>query len=368
MAPSSCNPETTPGIAFVLGTRPEMIKLAPVARLLPGQARLFHTGQHFDANLSGNVWESMGLPAPEAVFDVGGKSRATQIGSATAALAEAFEQHRPRAVVVHGDTNATVAGALAANSLGIPLVHIEAGLRSRDRAMPEEHNRVMVDHISDVLFAPTEVNRDNLLAEGIAAERVIVTGNTVVEAVIEQLPSVQEQHEIVAAYGATPNRFVLATLHRPENTDDTVNLQSVVEDLAGIDSPVLFPVHPRTRAKLHATGLIHHLGGVRLLDPLSPREFLALAATSALLISDSGGLQEECSVLKRPLIVVRRSTERPEVIGTFAVQVPAGSGIGARANEWLARIDDIHASLAEVASPYGDGTASALIADHLATI
>ncbi|MFI2705809.1 non-hydrolyzing UDP-N-acetylglucosamine 2-epimerase [Cellulosimicrobium composti] len=346
----------------MLGTRPEMVKLAGIVRELGDQARIFHTGQHYDPSLSSEVWQSLGLPVPEAVLDVGGGSRAAQVGGALLALDEIFRSCPPRAVVVQGDTNATLAGALAANANSIPLVHVEAGLRSHDRAMPEEHNRVLVDHIADVLCAPTQTNRANLIEEAISSARVHVTGNTVVEAVQAQALPDDEQELVLARHGLRAGGYVLATIHRPENTDDQHTLETVLHELGKVRSRVVLPLHPRTRARVEQAGLEGLLSPLTVIEPLSPPQFLALAAHCAVMVSDSGGLQEECSVLKRPLLVVRRSTERPEVMGTFAERVTPGPAIADTVNAWLGDIASIHARLARLPSPYGDGSASSRIA------
>jgi len=350
------------GIAVVLGTRPEMVKLAGIIAELGEQARVFHTGQHYDPALSGDVWSSLGLPEPEAVLDVGGATRAVQVASALHQLDVHFAERPPRAVVVQGDTNATLAGALAANAHDIPLIHVEAGLRSFDRAMPEEHNRVMVDHLSDLLCAPTSTNVANLRAENVAAGRVLLTGNTVVEAVDAQRLDDRAAAAVLDAHGLTPNRYVLATFHRPENTDPLDVLTTILEELAKIDAEVVAPLHPRTRSRIEKAGLSHLLAPLTVIDPVPPAEFLALAGNAAVLVSDSGGVQEECSVLKRPLLVVRASTERPEVIGTFAERTNPGPEISLIVNEWLDGLTAKHAELARTPSPYGDGSASARIA------
>jgi UDP-N-acetylglucosamine 2-epimerase (non-hydrolysing) len=339
-----------------------MIKLAQVAHELGDQARVFHTGQHYDAAMSGSVWTGLGMPDPELVLTVGGRSRAQQIGGATTALDAAFAADPPSAVIVQGDTNATLAGALVANAQGIPLVHVEAGLRSHDRQMPEEHNRVMVDHLADLLCAPTMTNVAHLRSEGIPAVRIRRTGNTVVEAVEGQLPSAAARQETLEALGLRRDAFVLATIHRPENTDDTGNLHTILAELGRLDADVVLPLHPRTRARVQAAGFESLLEPLQVISPLPPAKFLGLAASSGAIVSDSGGLQEECSVIKRPLLVVRNSTERPEVIGSFAQRVLPGPEISARVNAWLADLGNVHDALSVLPSPYGDGTASAQIA------
>lgn len=346
-------------VAFVLGTRPELIKLAPLIRRLGDSAMVVHTGQHYDANMSEQFLAELSIGAPSLHVGVGGKSRGAQIGDAISSLDRAFADDRPDAIVVHGDTNATVAGALAANAREIPLVHLEAGLRSFDRAMPEEHNRVVVDHLSDLCLAPTETNRANLAAEGIGGNKVLMIGNTVVDAVIEHLPTAPQRAEILGRHGLAPRRYVLSTLHRPENVDHPETLGSILAQLADLDVPVVMPMHPRTLAACRANGLGTLLDRLEVRDPMGYGEFLALAAESALMISDSGGVQEESSVVKRPVLVVRRSTERPEILGTFAHLVPAGPAIGRHASSILASIDQTIERLEVLPSPYGDGSSSA---------
>nr|WP_306334231.1 UDP-N-acetylglucosamine 2-epimerase (non-hydrolyzing) [Streptomyces sp. KL118A] len=360
-------------VAVVLGTRPELVKMAPLVRALGAAARLIHTGQHYDDSLSGRFLAELGLPEPTLLAGVGGQTRAVQISVALAQLDAEFAARPPHAVVVQGDTNAALSGALAANARDLPLVHIEAGLRSHDRAMPEEHNRVLIDQLSDVLCAATEDNRANLTAESIPAERIAVTGNTVVEAVCDALPGPDERAALLAAHGLTPDAYVLATVHRPENTDDPAALRAVLTELAALAAqvPVLVPLHPRTRARAEAAGLEGLLAPLTLLPPIGYGEFLALARHAALLVSDSGGVQEEATVLGRPLVVVRRSTERPEAMAAgFAELVAPGPEVGRAARHRLAEGDAGLRRLARTPSPFGDARASqrilALLTDLVA--
>ena len=374
MSASSHDGVFTDSVTFVLGTRPEIVKLAPLARLFGERARVAYTGQHYDALMSEIFFTECGLRAPDALLEVGGQTRAEQIGLALGRLDRCFAAGAPSAVVVQGDTNSALAGALAANARGIPLVHVEAGLRSHDRAMPEEHNRVLIDHVADLLCAPTEANAANLRAEGIDPRRVAVTGNTVVEALLEALPQPAQRAKLLAESGVEAGRYVLATVHRPENTDDAVRLGAIMSELTALGEagwPVLFPVHPRTRAALR----IAYPGGlperVVMCEPLGYRDFLALAAECALLVSDSGGIQEEATVLRRPLIVVRRSTERPEALDGFAVLVEPGPAIGEHARRLLADVPGVLRRLDGLRSPFGDGQASprieALIRERFTT-
>jgi UDP-N-acetylglucosamine 2-epimerase (non-hydrolysing) len=348
-----------PGSAVVvLGTRPEIIKLAEVIQRLGPAGRVAYTGQHYDDNLAGIFFREFGLDVETASCQVGGLSRGEQIGEAVSKLTRHLIERPARVVVVQGDTNAALAGALAANSTGTALVHVEAGLRSRDRNMPEEHNRVLVDHLADLCCAPTDVGAANLAAEGIAPERVVVTGNTVVEAVERLLPAQERRLSLLASHGLAPREYIVATFHRPENVDNRRRLELILRELRGLPLPVLLPLHPRTAARIAGAGLGHLLDGLRVVDPVPYSTFLALAAECACLVSDSGGIQEEASVLKRPVVVVRASTERPEVLGVFAELVPAGDAIRRTVTAWLEDIAAVHRRLASTPSPYGDGSAS----------
>ena len=349
-------------IAVVLGTRPEIIKLAHIIRLLGEAALVIHTGQHYDPKLSGSFFPEMGLEEPEIFLEVGGLTRGAQIGIATQKIDQLFGERRPQAVIVQGDTNSVLAGAVAGNAREVAICHIEAGLRSFDRAMPEEHNRVLTDHLADLCCAPTDVNVENLANEGITGERVVLTGNTIVEAVTELLASESEQAAMADAHGVEPGRFVLSTFHRPENVDNPESYRSILEQLAALDLPVVLPLHPRSVKRAEEHGLGGLLAKLRVVEPIGYREFLGLEAAAALLISDSGGVQEEASIVKTPLVVVRNSTERPEVIGTFATRVGPGDEIGAAAAEMLGRDLTAHST------PYGDGSASRRSLEALANL
>lgn len=355
-------------VALVLGTRPEIIKLSELIRLLGPAAHVVYTGQHYDDQLGPAFFAELGLPAPDAVFAVGGTPRGAQIGEAVKLLDEHFARRRPAAVVVQGDTNATVAGALAANARGIPLVHVEAGLRSFDRAMPEEHNRVVTDHLADLCCAATTGNRSNLLAEGIPAERITVTGNTVIEALRRLLPGPERRRALLDHLGLSGSRFVLATFHRPENVDDPERLETVLRELGALPYPVVLPLHPRTAARVEAFGLGDLLAKLNVLEPAAYGTFLALAAECAVLVSDSGGVQEEATVVGRPVLVVRNSTERSEALGAFARLVGAGPAIGSVVGEWAEDLAGVHGRLAATPSPFGDGTASRRCLEGLTTL
>lgn len=344
-------------VAMVFGTRPEVVKLAPLLWHLGPAARTIHTGQHPITSLV-EVLTDLGLTEPDTACTISLTPRGQQVGEAVIALTQALSALEPDVVVVQGDTNSTLAGALAATSLDLPLVHVEAGLRAFDRRLPEERNRVVVDHLADLLCAPTETAREHLRREGIPDDRIVVTGNTVVDAAHRCLPTADERVALRARYRVDADAYVLATFHRTENVDHHDPLATIIDELSRLPLPVLLPVHPRTADRAERAGIELTRGSVRAIAPLGYREFLALAADAALLITDSGGVQEEASVVGRPVVVVRRSTERPELLGTVTTLVPPGPEIGDTARAILAELPAVHQRLANLASPFGDGHAA----------
>jgi UDP-N-acetylglucosamine 2-epimerase (non-hydrolysing) len=353
-----------PHIAAVVGTRPEIVKLASIVRMLGERARLLHTCQHTDEELSGVFLAAAGL-RPETLDGICGQPRHAQIGRMVERLGAAFTRRPPAAVLVQGDTNTASAAAQAGNYAGVPVVHVEAGLRSFDRAMPEELNRCMISVLADLHCAPTERAAANLRREGIPASRIIRTGNTIVEATLEMAPDDAAAREIASGLGAAPGQYVLATIHRPENTDDPQRLRTILDELAKLGLPVLFPLHPRTRLAVGRSGLTAVLGRLRPIPPADHRTFLGLARHARLIVSDSGGVQEECTVLKRPLIVIRNSTERPEAIEAgFAHLVQPGPVIGHLGRQ-LINDEGLSERLAAIGCPFGDGKASERITARL---
>ncbi|MFH9263092.1 non-hydrolyzing UDP-N-acetylglucosamine 2-epimerase [Streptomyces sp. NPDC017546] len=352
------------GAAVVLGTRPEVVKLAGVIRGLGDAARVVHTGQHYNDALSGGIFRGLGLPEPQTrIRRIGGLPRLGQVSSMIDQLGRVFETERPAVVVVQGDTNSASAAAQAAHYLGIEVLHVEAGLRSHDRTMPEEINRRIIGVLADVHCAPTRGAVAHLRAEGVARERIHLTGNTVVEAVLASLPGPVARAAVLREHRVRPGGFVLATVHRPENTDDPVRLGQLLGELAGLGLPVLLPIHPRTAARARQYELGRRLSALRVVDPVDHATFLALAHGARLLISDSGGVQEECTVIKKPLVVVRNNTERPEAMDSgFAVLAAPGPEVGSRARALLAD-PGLAARLAARPSPFGDGRASERIVE-----
>ena len=348
----------SPYIAVVVGTRPEIVKLAPIVRLLGSGARLLHSLQHSDEELSGVFLSAARLPQPETLSGISGTPRHTQIGRMVEQFGAIFATRPPVAVVVQGDTNTASAAAQAGNYLGSPVVHVEAGLRSFDRAMPEEINRCVVGVLADLHCAPTARAVANLRAEGIPADRIVLTGNTIVEATVGMLPDEAEARTIVTGMGAEPGEYVLATIHRPENTDDPLRLRTILDELSKLGLPVLAPLHPRTRLAADRHGLTEAIDRLLPVPPVDHRTFLGLARLARLIISDSGGVQEECTVLKKPLIVIRNSTERPESVEAgFAHLIRPGPAIGDLGRQLIGDAG-LGERLRQLPCPFGDGQAS----------
>jgi UDP-N-acetylglucosamine 2-epimerase (non-hydrolysing) len=326
-------------IVHVVGARPNFMKIAPLMAALGrrgARQKLVHTGQHFDEKMSGVFFEELGLPRPDVDLGVGSGTHGEQTGKVLVAFEKALlaEAPRPDAVVVPGDVNSTVAAALAAAKLGIPVVHLEAGLRSFDRSMPEELNRVVTDHLSDLLLTPSADADENLRREGIPAARVARVGNLMIDTLRAHLPRARALR-VPASLGLATGRYAVVTLHRPSNVDDPVVLARLLAALAEVARivPVVFPVHPRTRARLAQGDLAGAARALRLAEPLGYLEFLSLTADAALVLTDSGGLQEESTALGVPCLTLRENTERPvtvsegtnEVVGTDPERITAAA-------------------------------------------
>lgn len=304
-------------LLHVVGARPNFMKVAPVwaALALRAQVRqtLVHTGQHYDANMSDVFFAQLGLPEPDENLGVGSGSHAMQ----TAQIMIGFERlaldRRPDLVLVYGDVNSTVAAALVCAKLLIPIAHVEAGLRSFDRTMPEEINRLLTDQLADLLFTPSRDGNANLQAEGIPSHKIHCVGNVMIDTLARLLPLAAQRWEGPALGPWRDRPFVLVTLHRPSNVDDAAMLADIMAALADISRtfPVLFPVHPRTRRRLQESGWSPAAPDLHLSDPLSYLDFLALQQRAAAVITDSGGVQEESTYLGVPCFTVRANTERP---------------------------------------------------------
>jgi len=301
-------------IVYVVGTRPNFVKTAPViaalrARIPAGRHAIVHTGQHYDRLMSEIFLEELGVPAPDHMLEVGSGSHAQQTARVMERLEPVLADERPDLVVVPGDVNSTVAAALTAAKLQIPVAHIEAGLRSFDRTMPEELNRIVTDQLAEQLYIHSPEAEDNLHAEGISAERIHLVGNTMIDTLVA-LEGRFRGAGAAAKLGVEPGGFVLVTLHRPALVDGPL-LSETIAQLASLarELPVVFPVHPRTRSMMESIDAEHP--GLLLCDPLGYLDFLSLLADARAVLTDSGGIQEETTYLGIPCFTLRANTERP---------------------------------------------------------
>ncbi len=306
-------------IALVAGTRPNFMKIAPIQRALARRGaalRLIHTGQHFDPSMSAVFFRDLGLPAPDVTLAAGGGTHAEQTAAALVGVERELAQHRPAIVVVVGDVTSTLAAALAAAKLGIPIAHVEAGLRSRDWTMPEEINRVLTDQLADLLLYPSPDAAENLLAEGVPEERLAFAGNVMIDSLYAALG---HRTDVLGRLGLRARTYAVATLHRPVNVDTEGSLSATLDALAAIAArlPLVFPVHPRTVARAEALGLaprLHATPGLMAVEPLGYDDFVTLMADARLVATDSGGIQEETTVLGIPCLTLRTGTERPVTV------------------------------------------------------
>lgn len=349
--------------ALVLGTRPEIIKMAPVVRALEKRKADFfvlHTGQHYSYNLDRVFFEQLRLPAAKYNLEVGSASHAEQTGRILVGVERVLQKEEPDTVLVLGDTNSVFAGALAAVKLGIKMGHIEAGLRSYDRTMPEEINRVLTDHCADLLFAPTEKSKQILLGEGIAEAKIFVTGNTIVDAVCQNLELAKNQKNILETLNLKPKEYFLVTLHRQENVDSRDRFASVLSGLRKVSGefqlPIIYPVHPHSRRRLNEFGL--QTMGLTLIEPVDYFGFLQLENSARLILTDSGGVQEESCILGVPCVTLRDNTERPETL-------EVGSNIlsGTRPDKILECTRLMLNRKNDWQNPFGDGKAGERIVD-----
>ena len=301
-------------VATILGARPQFIKAAAVSRELRKQVDevLVHTGQHYDGNMSQVFFDELDIPPPKYNLGIGSGGHGTQTGAMLAAIEEVLLKEKPDRVLVYGDTNSTLAGALAAAKLHVPVAHVEAGLRSFNRRMPEEINRVLTDHVSDLLFCPSETAVANLTAEGIRTG-VHRVGDVMREALMHAVAVARRRSDVLERLGVRAGGYALATIHRAENTDDPARLERLVSALQEISLhlPVIFPVHPRTRGKLH---LPKASGDLRLLEPQGYLDMVLLEAGADVILTDSGGIQKEAYWLRIPCVTLRNETEWVETV------------------------------------------------------
>lgn len=341
-------------IISVVGARPQFVKLAPIhkAAVAAGVDHVIvHTGQHYDPMLSDVFFEDLGIGTPHVHLGVGSGSHGVQTGAMLGALDAVFDEHRPDWVLVYGDTNSTVAAALSAVKMHLPVAHLEAGLRSFNRRMPEEHNRVMTDHAADLLLAPTQVAVDHLTREGLA-ERTVLVGDVMTDVLFEVRDQVAGRPSpLVAELGLDAGEHYVATIHRAENTDDPGRLAEVAAALSGLDRPVVLLAHPRVVAKAAQHGISLTDGSLIAHPPLAYPDLIAAALGSAGVVTDSGGLQKEAFLLGVPCTTVRTETEWVETV-QLGWNVLANSADEIAAGVTRPRPADTDAA------PYGDGHAA----------
>jgi len=345
-------------IAIVVGTRPEIIKMAPVVRELERTNTDFfilHTGQHYSYNLDRVFFEQLQLPYAKYNVEVGSGSHAEQTAKILIGVEKVLQHESPDIVLVEGDTNSVLASALAAVKLRIKVGHIEAGLRSYDRQMPEEINRTLTDHCADYLFAPTEKAKAILVGEGIPVEKIFITGNTIVDAVYQNLEIARQRGNTLNSLQLNPKEYFLVTLHRQENVDNPARLLSILKGLEkvadGFHLPIIYPIHPRSRKRIEEFDLKPQ--NLRLIAPIDFLGFLQLESNARLILTDSGGVQEEACILGVPCVTLRDNTERPETLevgsnilaGTTPQKIVECSKVMlGRGNDWQ--------------NPFGDGKAA----------
>lgn len=359
-------------VMSIVGARPQLVKLAAVAAAFPGTGHehvIVHTGQHYDADLSDVFFDGLGIPDPDIHLGVGSGSHGVQTGAVLGALDPILEEHRPDWVLVYGDTNSTLAGAVSAVKLHLRVAHLEAGLRSFNRRMPEEHNRVLTDHAADILLAPTEEAMRHLAAEGLG-ERSVLTGDVMVDICLRIRDAVLagRHPRPVLPEGVDPDEpYLLATLHRAENTDDPARLGALVESMAELPVPVALLAHPRLIARAEQHGIKLDTGALHVGRPLPYAGLVAAVLGARGVVTDSGGLQKEAYLLGRPCTTLRSETEWPETLkGGWNVLAAQPWDFGA--DEWNT-IATRSAPEEERGTPYGDGHAAErviqVLAEHL---
>ncbi len=361
-------------VMSIVGARPNFMKIAPIVSQLAAASGAFesilvHTGQHYDAKLSEVFFTELGIPAPDVNLNVGSGSHAQQTAAIMAAFEPVLVEHRPDVLIVVGDVNSTLACALVAAKLGVPVGHVEAGLRSFDRTMPEEINRLLTDQLSDLLFTSEPGARDNLVREGIDDSKIHFVGNVMIDTLLAHRVRARER-DVPTQLGLVPRSYALLTLHRPSNVDDEATFERIVQALAeiGRDLPIIFPVHPRTRpviARSAQAATLVERGGLRLVDPLGYVEFLGLMESSRVVLTDSGGVQEETTILGVPCLTLRENTERPVTI-THGTNRIVGTDPARILEAWQSVAG--RTATASVAPPLWDGRAASRIVQVLQTL
>jgi UDP-GlcNAc3NAcA epimerase len=355
-------------VLTIVGARPQFIKASPVSKALRTAGigeTLLHTGQHYDPGMSQVFFDELGIPAPQIHLNIGSGPHGEQTGLMLAAIERAILANRPDVVLVYGDTNSTLAGALAAAKLHIPIAHVEAGLRSHNKRMPEEINRVVADAVSDTLFAPTQTAVDNLAAEGRAPSSVVYTGDVMYDAALMHGAAADLRSGIREQLGLVKGGYILATVHRAENTDDRGRLRVILGALGKLSNArdVIIPLHPRTRHLIDADGdLKASLGNVRAIAPVGYLDMISLERGATLIVTDSGGVQKEAFFHRVPCVTLRDETEWTELValGWNRLSPPTAT------DDVLSVCEGAIGSVGQDASPYGDGHASARIAHFIA--
>lgn len=351
---------------FILGTRPEIIKLSPVIRACQGRSvpfTIIHTGQHYSDDLDSVFFEQLDLPTPDYNLGVGSGSHGEQTGRMITEIESVLKEEQPDVVLVQGDTNSVLAGTVAATKIEeIKVGHVEAGLRSFDRAMPEEVNRRLADHAADFLFAPTETARSHILAENLSDERITVTGNTIVDAVQQNVEIAHKRSEVQSKLGLD-GQFGLLTAHRAENVDDRDRFISLLDGVARAaleyEFSVVYPIHPRAEKRISEFDIVIP-EEIQLVEPLDFLDFLLLEDEAAIVFTDSGGVQEESCILQTPCVTLRDNTERPET-----VEVGANRIVGVEPETVLDGVEQMLTIEPDWENPFGDGTAAERILDGL---
>jgi len=345
-------------ISVIIGTRPEIIKMAPIIEKLErGNYEYFilHSGQHYSYEMDRIFFKRLKLPQPKYNLNVGSGSHAEETARILVRAEKIFKIEKPDIVLVQGDTNTTLAGALAAVKLLIKVGHVEAGLRSFNREMPEEINRILTDHLSDYLFAPTNKAKENLLNEGIDEHKIHVTGNTIVDAVYRNINIALKMGNILDKLNLKKNNYFLVTIHRQENVDRRDRFSGILEGLKMVSKeyhlPIIYPIHPRAKKRINEFRL--KLEGIILIDPLDYLDFLNLEANARLILTDSGGVQEEACILRVPCVTLRYDTERPETI-----DVGANILAGTKPESILEKTRVMLERPRTWDNPFGDGKAS----------
>lgn len=353
-------------ISIILGTRPEITKMAPLIKIYQQNRAdyfILHTGQHYSYQMDKVFFDQLKLPRPQYNIDVGSGSHAEQTGKMLIDIEKILLKEKPAVVLVEGDTNSVLAGALAAAKLGIKVGHVEAGLRSYDRTMPEELNRLLADHLSDYLFAPTPKAKQILLGEGIDEKKVFVTGNTIVDTIFQNLELAKSGRDMLKDLNIETGKYFLVTLHRQENVDNPSRFTSILKGLSQVaiqfKLPVIYPVHPRSRKKMNEFGLKPE--NLTLIEPVDFLAFLQLESGSKLIFTDSGGVQEEACILGAPCVTIRDNTERPETL-----EVGANVLAGASAERIVECARLMLDKKEKWTNPFGDGKAAERIVKIIA--